>query len=179
MRCSKCSKLLVEFTEGRLENKQAQEIKKHIAGCAACRRELDEFQASLELVCGSMEKTPDTPADLAERVIDRVHRDANVHFPRRRLIVGIAAACCLLIFGAILSFNIREREHLTRNIRERGHLARNSAATGEMRVEIPGDAGKMPALPETKTHIGMELARLLGQTLEIIKRGEQEWEIEI
>jgi predicted anti-sigma-YlaC factor YlaD len=158
MRCSKCRKLLVEFSEGRLKGKLDEDVWDHIADCAACRRELDGFQSSLELMDAVMrvERVPKTPTDLAERIMERIHRDAKPRIAFRRLAFGVIVSFCLIVLGTLfLPSRLAERQE---------------------QFSALNDTGRMPALPESAR---MELARLLGQAVEIIERGEQQWEIEI
>jgi hypothetical protein len=167
MRCSKCRKLLVEFSEGRLKGKLDEGVWTHIADCAACRRELDGFQSSLELMDAfmSVERVPKTPTDLAERIMERIHRDAKPRIAFRRLAFGVIVSICLVVLGTLfLPSKLAERQE---------------------QFSALNDAGILPALPEAdmislnQVEARMGLARLLGQAVEIIERGEQQWEIEI
>jgi hypothetical protein len=104
------------------------------------------------------EAIPEPPADFAERVMDRIHRGVKSHFPFRRLVYGIVAVCFALAVGAAFYMEFREEQS-------------------------PPSRPDSNALSDADTaslyHAKMELVRLLGQTLEIIERGEKEWEIEM
>jgi hypothetical protein len=133
---------------------------------------------------------PEPPADFAERVMDRVRQNARIHcwsklqhskFPFRRIASGVLAACCLLVLGAMLFFHagFSERQNSIsmpdRTSTEGTDLeSPNGVEVFTSRSDWGPDAGTPPLY-----HAKMELVRLLEQTLEIIERGEQEWEVEI
>ena len=160
MKCIKCRRLLMELSEGRLEGELAQSIREHLAVCDSCRRELYSLKSSLQLMDDAkrFEAIPEPPADFAERVMDRVHRGVKSHFPFRRLVYGIVAVCFALAIGA--GFYMEFREEQSPPPRPDGNVL-SDADTASL------------------YHAKMELVRLLGQTLEIIERGEKEWEIEM
>ncbi len=162
MKCSKCKRLLMELSEGQLEGALAQSIREHLAGCDSCRRELYGLQSSLHLMDDAkrFEAIPDPPADFAERVMDRIHRGVKKHFPFRRLVYGIVPVCFALAIGAISLFYMEPWEKQSPPPRPDSN-ALSGADTASL------------------YHAKMELVRLLEQTLEIIERGEKEWEIEM
>lgn len=152
----------MELSEGQLKGELAQSVREHLARCDSCRRELYGLQSSLQLVDDARryQAIPEPPADFAERVMDRVHRGVKNHFPSRKLVSGIVAVCCILAIGAISIFYMefwREQSPPPRS----GNNVVSDADTASLH------------------HAKMELVRLLGQTLEIIERGEKEWEIEM
>ncbi len=162
MKCIKCRKLLMELSEGQLEGTLAQSIREHLAGCDSCRRELYGLQSSLKIMDDAIrfQAAPEPPADFAERVMDRIHRGVKTHFPSRRLVSGVVATCFVLAIGAISLFYTEPWEK-----------------------QSPPPRPDSKAISDADTaslyHAKMELVRLLGQTLEIIERGEKEWEIEM
>jgi hypothetical protein len=162
MKCIKCRRLLMELPEGRLEGALAQSIREHLAGCDSCRRELYGLQSSLQLMedAKRFEAIPEPPADFAERVMDRIHQGAKTNFPFRRLVSGIVAICFVLAIGAISLFYMEPWEK------------QSPPPRSDNNVVSDVDTASL-------YHAKMELIRLLGQTLEIIERGEKEWEIEI
>lgn len=162
MKCIKCRRLLMELSEGQLEGVLAQSIREHLAGCDSCRRELYGLQSSLQLVDDAkrFQAVPDPPADFAERVIESIHRGVKTHFPIRRLASGIVAICLALAIGAISLFYMEFREE------------QNPPPRPDSNVLSDANTASL-------YHAKMELVRLLGQTLEIIERGEKEWEIEM
>jgi anti-sigma factor RsiW len=162
MKCIKCRRLLMELSEGQLEGASAQSIREHLAGCDSCRRELYGLQSSMKLMDDAkrFEAAPEAPADFAERIMDRVQRGVKSHFPFRRLVSGIVAVCFVLAIGAISLFYTEPWEK------------QNPAPRPDNNVLSDADTASL-------YHAKMELVRLLGQTLEIIERGEKEWEIEM
>jgi len=162
MKCIKCRRLLMELSEGQLEGALAQSIREHLAGCDSCRRELYGIQSSLQMMedAKRFQTIPEPPADFAERVMDRIHRGMKTHFPFRRLVSGIVAICFALAIGAISLFYVEPWEKQTPPSRP-DHNVLSNADTASL------------------YHAKMELVRLLGQTLEIIERGDKEWEIEM
>jgi hypothetical protein len=162
MKCSKCRRLLMELSEGRLEGALAQSIREHLAGCDSCRRELYGMQSSLQLVGDAkrFQSVPDPPADFAERVMDRIHQGIKTNFPSRKLVSGVVAVCFALAIGAISLFYTEPWEK------------QSPPPRPDSKVLSDADMASL-------YHAKMELVRLLGQTLEIIERGEKEWEIEM
>ena len=152
----------MELSEGQLEGALAQSIREHLAGCDSCRRELYGLLSSLQLVDDAkrFQAIPKPPADFAERVMDRIHPEVKTNFPFRRLVSGIVAICFALAIGALSLFYMEPWEK-----------------------QSPPPRPDSNALSDADTaslyHAKMELVRLLGQTLEIIERGEKEWEIEM
>ena len=162
MKCIKCRRLLIELSEGQLEGTLAQSISEHLAGCDACRRELYGIQSSLQMMDDAkrFQAAPKPPADFAEQVMDRIRRGVKTSFPFRRLVSGIVAICLVLAIGAISVFYMEFWEKQDPPPRPDSNVLSNA---------------DMASL----YHAKMELVRLLGQTLEIIERGEKEWEIEM
>ncbi len=162
MKCIKCRRLLMELSEGQLEDSLAQSVREHLAGCDSCRRELYGLQSSLQIMDDAKrcQAIPEPPADFAERVMDRIHRGVKSHFPSRRLVSGIVAISFVLAIGAISLFYMEPWEKQSPAPRPDNNMLSNA------------DTASL-------YHAKMELVRLLGQTLEIIERGEKEWEIEM
>jgi hypothetical protein len=162
MKCIKCKRLLMELSEGRLEGALAQSIREHLAGCDSCRQELYGIQSSLQLIDDAkrFQAVPKPPADFAERVIERIHQGEKTNFPSRRLASGIVTVCFVLAIGAISLFYMEPWEKQSPPPRPDNNVI-SDADTASL------------------YHAKMELVRLLGQTLEIIERGEKEWEIEM
>ena len=177
MKCSECRKLLVELSEGLLENGLEQRVRGHLSACEACRRELEDFRSSLGLIlhAESLGKSADPPADFADRVMARVRQDMKARFPSRGLVLGALAACLLLVFGAIMLYRTGFRE-------KQSYQPVPDNAVFALRSDH-GDAARAAPIPEADMeslyYAKMELARLLTRTLETLERGEPEWEIEI
>lgn len=72
MNCSQCQDLLVEYSLGELEPREADEVAAHLAsGCTECERELVELQESLAMVGRSVNPVPVPPRvkqDLLARI---------------------------------------------------------------------------------------------------------------
>lgn len=163
MKCSKCKKLLVEFTDGRLEHKLHQEIMTHISGCEICRQELDNYQQSLRLLddIKNSEIIPDAPDGFAEKVMEQMQQKSGNFFGLRKFTIGIALVTCLLVMGLVLYPEIWQNQN--------SYIA--------IETIIDNSTNSVEAIPLDQARVKM--VKLLDQTLEIIERGEQKWEIEI
>ncbi|UCG44011.1 MAG: zf-HC2 domain-containing protein [candidate division WOR-3 bacterium] len=82
MKCKKVTRLLPAYLDAEADEGRKSEIERHLAGCAACRQELESLKADLEL-CASVE-VPELSPYLATRTM------AEVRSPeRRRVLAGI------------------------------------------------------------------------------------------
>ncbi|MEI6149647.1 MAG: zf-HC2 domain-containing protein [bacterium] len=68
MRCERINQWLGEHLDGSLDADRTREVNEHLAGCATCRRELEELRQTVALVRGLAPVAP--PADL----LPSVHR---------------------------------------------------------------------------------------------------------
>jgi len=66
MQCARSSEELTSLMDGELSPQRAAELRRHVAGCAACRRELIQLKQTASLVGALAEVAP--PADLRARV---------------------------------------------------------------------------------------------------------------
>ena len=72
MNCSQCQDLLVEFSLGELEPREADDVATHLAGgCAECGRELVELQESLAMVGRSLNPVP-VPPRVKQELLARI-----------------------------------------------------------------------------------------------------------
>lgn len=214
MKCLKCRRLLVEYSEKRLDNHALQDMREHLRECPSCRSELERLLSSIDIVrsVDIFSEIPEPPEDFAERVLAQISQK-NVEHPSLavKIMSGVAVVSCVLLFAIAIS------TYLNHTAKERRLIA-YSPVGESIKVTIP-NGFKMLRLSDIRSakqnwrrlkpktantevkqaktdrassnldsqktqdtieaHIGMELARKLGQTLEIIESGEQQWEIEI
>ncbi|NLW51583.1 MAG: hypothetical protein GXY85_12200 [Candidatus Brocadiaceae bacterium] len=96
-----------EYIDDVLDVQGRRALEEHLAGCAACRRELDVWRRLLSDVADL--PVPPTPAGLTRRVLDRVEDAAGD--PRRRLVrvfrqrVGPVAAMIAAVVGLTFAVN--------------------------------------------------------------------------
>jgi anti-sigma factor RsiW len=97
---------LTDLLDERLGAAEAAEVRRHVAGCAECRRELDWLTAGRAAATAA--RRPDAaPDDLRARVtsalddVDRAAATSEVPRPARRVLwAGLAAAAALLLYVA-------------------------------------------------------------------------------
>jgi hypothetical protein len=96
MNCTSVRSSLAEHALGSLGLRDAASVERHLAWCAACRKEARELaQASATLAYAVTPQTP--PADLADRVSEAVHAEITrqdrrpVQHPRRSRLAIVAA----------------------------------------------------------------------------------------
>jgi hypothetical protein len=88
---------LSAFADGDLRPREAARVSAHVAGCAACRRALDELE-QLQSVLGALPapEAPDSWAELARRLPEP--RRARVWWPRWLLAPSLAAVGALAVW---------------------------------------------------------------------------------
>ena len=67
MRCDEVRLQLVSFADGALAGARAEAVRAHVAECAACREELAQLAADVELLRG--DEKPEVPAYLGSRIM--------------------------------------------------------------------------------------------------------------
>jgi len=67
MRCDEVRLLLVSLADGAPAGARAEAVRAHVAECAACREELAQLAADVELLRG--DEKPEVPAYLGSRII--------------------------------------------------------------------------------------------------------------
>jgi anti-sigma factor RsiW len=97
---------LSDLLDDRLTAPQADEVRRHVAGCAECRRELDWLAAGRAAARAARQAGPDA-ADLKSRVteaLDAVDRETarapRPQMPGRWLWAGLAAAAVVALYLA-------------------------------------------------------------------------------
>jgi len=209
MECSKYKKLLVEFTDGRLDYQKNQDIQEHITLCTACRSEVDKLRSSIELVVsdGILSKEPEPPDNLPEHVLDRIYNETNHSKFSFNLALGIAAVICLLglsleVFLFHRASGDREtfmyqtaatsiKTDLPKIIISKHDTVQSTyfkQTDSEVKEKVKSVKNTQLSnvqhknknnLQQVNAHISMEILKLLGPTLEVIEGEEKEWEIEI
>jgi len=204
MKCSKCKKLLFQSLKIGMKDVLTKEIQDHVAGCPNCRRELDEFQSSIGLIdtVKTIERIPMPSDNFENLVMSRIFENKKAKPSMERLVYGIAAALFVVVLGILLLWYKQTAEKLY--IAELNDLKTVSGVknrppvnTTDPKIQKPqpipaqNKSHKTPRrkLPPTKedmeisydlkAHIEMELVEVLNETIKAIKRGDQEWEIEI
>lgn len=203
MRCSKYKKFLVEFADGRLDYKQAQEIQNHITVCTICRNEVEKLRSSMELVASDsvLSKEPEPPDNFPEQVLDRIH-DEKTHSGFSIFALGVIVTVCLLGFSLGLYFYPTSSENevwtyqsdgasmktdLPKMVTSKHQMGTKSeTVTKESKIKSRNSNVKTFAssarhenMQQAKIRISMEILKLLGPTLEVIEGDEPEWEVEI
>ncbi len=100
MNCIEVLGHLPAYADGELPGGLRDQVRSHIAACAACRRRLGEFDRLWDLMDNLESVNP--PADFSARVRERVEEGlmpARVRSLRKVWAVGAAAAAVLAAFG--------------------------------------------------------------------------------
>ena len=116
MNCAAVRDLLPEHALGVTAPQAAPDVERHIAVCAACRKEAKDLgRAAAVLAFALQPATP--PPDLEDRIVNKIHasggRGRHLPRPRRRgLALAIAAALVLsgLGVGAVIANRASPRE---------------------------------------------------------------------
>lgn len=105
MECERVANLLPEYSVGALTARQRDGIEAHLAGCAACRRELGALEATERLLCTlpAMEPSRALWPGISEAIRARGVRAPwwrrVLAPPRRGWTVAIAAAVMVLVLA--------------------------------------------------------------------------------
>jgi anti-sigma factor RsiW len=115
MNCKECTERIVEFSDGRLDEAHAGQVREHLASCPSCREEQASLAATLRSLdtlpieapshrmrarlMGAIESERIQPAAVGD---ERVRRPAAAPFPWFRALAGGLGACLLLAVGFIL-----------------------------------------------------------------------------
>jgi anti-sigma factor RsiW len=67
MKCDEVRLLLVSYSDGALAGERAEAVRAHVDGCAACREELAQLAADVELL--RRDEQPEVPAYLGTRIM--------------------------------------------------------------------------------------------------------------
>ncbi len=95
MKCKKAIRLLPAYLDGEADEGRKSEIERHLAGCAACRQELESLKADLEL-CASVQ-VPELSPFLLTRAM------AEIRSPERgKVLAGILVRRALAGAAAVV-----------------------------------------------------------------------------
>lgn len=151
MNCDSVRSVLDAYTADALAGPARAEMESHLAACAACRTELMQTRALVELL-RSIE-VPDLPDGLAERLV-RTAAAASVRRPRRYIAAFAVAAT--LVVGVATSMLVRSLSPSTQEYGDEVLLT-----VGEMRL-VALDVASPRALDQVRFVVllpdGVELA---------------------
>lgn len=102
---------LTAYRQNEIPPLRARRVGEHLAGCAACRRELDEISFGIRLA----EKLPtaEAPDSVWISVRDALDRPSRHRFPPRAVLVGATVAAALVAAGLAWYFALREPLRVT------------------------------------------------------------------
>ena len=205
MKCSKYKKFFVEYTDGRLDYHENQEIQDHITICKTCRCEVEKLRSSMELVSFDNILSNETkpPDNFPENVLDRIYSENTNSKLSFNLALGIVVMICLIGFGLeVFLFNrpSSDQEMLTYQTNTQSikttlpkivatsqpayvkpiSMETKEKSVSNKNIQLSSIQHKNKNdLQQVNIHISMEILKLLGPTLEVIEGDKQEWEIEI
>ncbi len=102
--CDEIKALLCEYSDGETDAETARDIEQHLDGCPECRAELELClkAKSASAAAVGQDNIPSPPADLHERIMSAVHKDASAkkrQAARRWRNIAAAAAVLTLFVG--------------------------------------------------------------------------------
>jgi len=107
MTCDDVHAQLPDFVLGSLEEEEERELRRHLRGCAACRRELDALREGLGVFASTLQRP--APPELHDRVMDVLSEEwreggapapSRGHAPRG-LRIALAASLALAILTGV------------------------------------------------------------------------------
>jgi anti-sigma-K factor RskA len=130
------------YLVGALDEAEARELERHLAGCGECRERVEWLRPAAELLPESVERV-EPPAELRQRVIEQVRAEGSAGRARpaprgrlrgvlRRPAAGLAAAA--VIVAAIAGYAVGTGGDGTETIR---------AADASASLERSGDSGTL------------------------------------
>lgn len=161
MKCGQIVRLFGAYWDDETTQAEREWVDSHLASCAACRQQYEEFSRTLELV-GSLPRVEPAP-DLVERVLARARRAAAA--PDRvpaasRPWVPVTAALALTVLAG--SFALPWLGNRTEQGRE-GAFAQRSPATLRAQQQ---QVHEIPSLPSpaggTIARVGTDLVASTG-----------------
>ncbi len=102
--CDEIKALLYEYSDGETDAETARDIEEHLEGCPECRAELESCLKAKSAAAAAVGKDniPSPPADLHDRIMSAVHKDAAAkkrQAARRWRNIAAAAAVLTLFVG--------------------------------------------------------------------------------
>src|SRR5262245_24094669 len=142
MSCVEIHERLSAYHDRELPAEEQTRVERHLASCSSCTRELAAL-GGLERDLGEA-LVPGGPshAELAERVIERLHAERGQRRPRLGMAIALplAAAAGFLVAYLIFGHGATHR----RESDSRPDFARLTVATGAVEVRDPGEASWRP-----------------------------------
>lgn len=149
MNCVAVRERLVEHALGTLPEGEARTLDRHIAWCAACRKEDGELERAASAFAFALAPAiPGPSPELEERVLADVKRAAGGHRPiprRGRLAIAAVAAALVAVsalgWGAVMAGRAARFEDRARVVEQRGALALQEfrAILGDAQFSDPGN----------------------------------------
>ncbi|MBN1256480.1 MAG: zf-HC2 domain-containing protein [Planctomycetes bacterium] len=170
MDCNRIRELLINTLYGSLDKETAREVDEHLAGCPACRRQVEESRALLKGyraapkpeaptggIAAALEAGRKTRAEIAEK--QKTRRIVRDSFLKRFIFSpGMATAALFLIIISIFFYSTDSEPEYTSRMAKGLDKAKQEEAEGEVLLPKPDAA---PAAPVAKTTIApVEAARL-------------------
>lgn len=109
MDCQRASELIEAAVLGELEGAEAVAFRRHVRQCPACREDLDEVRAALEL--GGEQASRCVPAGLDDRVLGAARAElaaARAKRHRRLVLVSSAASAAAVVLFALAMWFMRQ-----------------------------------------------------------------------
>jgi predicted anti-sigma-YlaC factor YlaD len=109
MKCDYYRQQLPEWLDGECAPGAADEIGRHLAGCAPCREEAAALKRSLTVFTAVIEAEPEPalPPDLARTIVARARKERPVGRPWRKLVAALIVMAVLSGLYAGYSFRTR------------------------------------------------------------------------
>ena len=149
MNCGVVRDRLVEHALGTLPDGEGTTLDRHLAWCAACRKEAGDLERAASTFAFALAPAvPGPPPELEERVVADVQRAAGGHrsLPRRgRLAIAAVAAAMVAVsalgWGAVMAGRAARFEDRARAVEQRGALALQEfkAILGGAQFSDPGN----------------------------------------
>ncbi|MBN1271878.1 MAG: zf-HC2 domain-containing protein [Candidatus Aminicenantes bacterium] len=180
MKCSKAKKLISEYVDGELDDKQSRMLEEHLDKCPECSRLLVDFQKIVE---DAENLDPYSPSEYAwENIKSRLtgglstfpaeepqgRRKMNLLFGSPALKFGLSAAAVLIVVAAAFFFGLnvnRNGDFLPPDKAQEKALAKLEEAEYHYRKAI--DA-LMEAVSSPENVVSPEMAAVFRANLEVI-----------
>ena len=148
MKCKRVRDNLMAYVSQELPPDQTGEIRRHLAGCPSCERELQSASAASEALSllGREEEAPELIGQVRERLADRHQRNRRVAWLRPA--AAFSVALLLMTAGAVwfLRQPAKQRAvHVVRQSQPRAIARRSAALPKPIGVAPSVSASNMPA----------------------------------